>query len=265
MVARYTAVLAGTLRRHAHPRGEKTWASFVTRRRFEGGNPAHPRGTQGITPTRDPDDNSRIPAGKRANAKKEILVEQNDLHHNNKKPLEDLLYNLHPTTDSEAGRALYYEQLSLYPWRLLVERSIQHFGNHRGSEGADCAHAVDGHYEMPLATIGHKCLRCVPARSRHSLESFLAGRLAMIPSEMLRSAGQSHPDTFYTDCTHFCQPGPQDALAATLSQIIVEYKTATTFFERVTNSSYWRQAHEAQRLLYRPNETLRLPSCPNCD
>lgn len=265
MVARYAAVLAGTLRRHAHPRGEKTWASFVTRRRFEGGNPAHPRGTQGITPTRDPDDNSRIPAGKRANAKKEILVEQNDLHHNNKKPLEDLLYNLHPTTDSEAGRALYYEQLSLYPWRLLVERSIQHFGNHRGSEGADCAHAVDGHYEMPLATIGHKCLWCVPARSRHSLESFLAGRLAMIPSEMLRSAGQSHPDTFYTDCTHFCQPGPQDALAATLSQIIVEYKTATTFFERVTNSSYWRQAHEAQRLLYRTNETLRLPSCPNCD
>ena len=207
----------------------------------------------------------RVPAGKRANAKKEILVEQNDLHHNNKKPLEDLLYNLYPTTDSEAGRARYYEQLSLYPWRLLVERSIQHFGNHRGSEGAACAHAVDGHYEKTSATIGHKCLRCVPVRSRHSLESLLAGRLAMIPSEMLRSAGQSHPDTFYTDCTHYCQPGPQDALAATLSQIIVEYRTATTFFERVTNSTYWRQAHEAQRLLYRPNETLRLPSCPNCD
>mgnify|MGYP004144394463 CR=1 FL=1 len=102
-----------------------------------------------------PTTHSRVPAGKRANAKKEILVEQNDLHHNNKKPLEDLLYNLYPTTDSEAGRARYYEQLPLYPWRLLVERSIQHFGNHRGSEGAACAHAVDGHataWSRPMQT-----------------------------------------------------------------------------------------------------------------
>ena len=58
------------------------------------------------------------------------------------------------------------------------------------------------------------CSRCAPAPpARLAAENDLQGLLATIPTHMLQNAGLAHQHTFYQDCTHFCQPGPQDAKA----------------------------------------------------
>ena len=78
------------------------------------------------------------------------------------------------------------------------------------------------------------CEPSTPARS--------CALVAVVPNEPLRSAGRAHPLLFAPgDCSHFCQPGPQNALAVALVAIIAEYGSADEFERRVTRSAFWQE------------------------
>lgn len=129
------------------------------------------------------------------------------------------------------------------PWRIYMHQSIQHFGKLETAQ--ECV--VDGAYTPEKFDKHTSCARCAePKREVHDQQLRLSGLLAAVTNIFLRTAGAAHPTTFYADCTHFCQPGPPDAIATSLAAILTEYKDAADFFHRVTNSSHWREKRSAQ-------------------
>ncbi len=136
------------------------------------------------------------------------------------------------------------------PWTIYVQASIQHFGAAADLSSGCGAGSGDGTYSPEgyrNASRTRVCAACAsPPAELAAAEAALSGLVAVVPNLPLRSAGGAHPLLFSPgDCSHFCQPGPTNALAVALARIISEYRNATEFDRRVLRSPFWRDRHRA--------------------
>ena len=134
--------------------------------------------------------------------------------------------------------------------RSLPLSQVQHFGGGGCDDRGDVGYS-DGTYTPEAyrnASRTRACAACAaPPPEVAAAEDALAGLVAVVPNTPLRSAGRAHPLLFSPgDCSHFCQPGPQNALAVALVQIIAEYGNASEFERRVTRSAFWQERWKAR-------------------
>ncbi|KAJ1455255.1 hypothetical protein M885DRAFT_520561 [Pelagophyceae sp. CCMP2097] len=173
-----------------------------------------------------------------------IVLQHSDLHTSQSNMRAKLETFAAALKREQADAANFNKRADEQAWSIFVQGSIQHF---RSPDASISGCHVDGTFTQEVFAKSFTCGSCSePPAGRQFAEDKLNGRVAVLSNEPLRSAGDAHPTLFYTDCTHFCQPGPQVALAAALSAIVLEYKNGSEFHRRVTMSTFWQERFQAE-------------------
>jgi len=191
--------------------------------------------------------------------RRDILIQHADLHQQGrirsivKKYADNIIQAFE--SDSDLGiiesqkKLSFREALNRSPWQIYFQKSVQHFlkaNDHTANSLHSCN--VNGEYTKVGLEKFHTCRLCSHYdEGMQEQEARLSGFIPVISNHVLLNVGAAHPTTFYTDCTHFCQPGPQDALVTSMAAIIIHYHNATNFYDQVTMSPFWQDRRREQK------------------